>query len=298
MTELYVLPRIGRVPLRRLTVAHLQNLYTTLRAGGGHDGRPLAPKTVLNVHQVLRTALGDAERQGLVARNVARMMDPPCYGTALEQSCWNQEELRLFLDAAASHRLAPALWLTATTGMRRGEVVGLRWNDIDFDARRLSLQRSVTCTGYRVHTTPTKTRTSRRPIDLDATTIEVLVDWRAAQARELGGDDRDRVVFTRQNGQPIHPHVLSQTFERVLTAAGLPRIRLHDLRHTHATLLLKAGVPIKVVSERLGHASPAFTMSVYQHVLPGMQRDAADTFARLMDEANPKGPDVVPVDAR
>lgn len=156
----------------------------------------------------------------------------------------------------------------------------------------------MTCTGYQVHTTPTKTRTSRRTIDLDATTVEVLVDWRAAQARELGDGDRDRVVFTRQNGQPVHPHVLSQTFERVLTAAGLPRIRLHDLRHTHATLLLRAGVPIKVVSERLGHASPAFTMSVYQHVLPGMQRDAADTFARLMADPKPTMPDAVPVDAR
>ena len=160
MTELYVLPRIGRVPLRRLTVAHLQGLYAALRAGGGRDGRPLAPKTVLNVHQVLRTALGDAERQGLVARNVARMMDPPCHGTAPEQTCWNQEELRTFLHVAATHRLGPALWLTATTGMRRGEVLGLRWSDIDFDAQRLSVQRSVTCTGYQVHTTPTKTRTS------------------------------------------------------------------------------------------------------------------------------------------
>ena len=112
----------------------------------------------------------------------------------------------------------------------------------------------------------------------------------SVQAAELGGDDRDRVVFTRANGQPMHPHVLSQTFERVLADAGLPRIRLHDLRHTHATLLLKAGVPLKVVSERLGHSSPAFTMAVYQHVLPGMQRDAAHIFARLIDEANPKSP--------
>jgi len=298
MTERYVLPHLGRVPLRRLTVAHLQRLYATLRAGGGHDGRPLAPKTVLNTHQVLRTALGDAERQGLVARNVAAMMDPPCCASAPEQSCWNQEELRTFLRAAGNHRLGPALWLTAMTGMRRGETLGLRWSDIDLDADRLSLQRSVTCTGYRVHTTPTKTRTSRRTIDLDTGTVGVLAEWRATQGAELGGHARDRVVFTRPHGEPVHPHVLSQTFERVLTAAGLPRIRLHDLRHTHATLLLQAGVPIKVVSERLGHASPAFTMTTYQHVLPGMQRDAADTFARLVAEPNPKLPDVVPVDAR
>ena len=115
---------------------------------------------------------------------------------------------------------------------------------------------------------------------------------------ELGGEDRAGVVFTRANGRPVHPHVLSQTFERVRVRAGLPRIRLHDLRHTHATLLLKAGAPLKVVSERLGHSSPAFTMAVYQHVLPGMQRDAARIFARLINEANPEVPDMVPVDAR
>ena len=126
----------------------------------------------------------------------------------------------------------------------------------------------------------------------------MLADWRAAQTVELGSDERDRVVFTRLNGEAVHPQVLSQSFERVLTAAGLPRIRLHDLRHTHASLLLKAGVPIKVVSERLGHANPAFTMAVYRHVLPGMQRDAADTFARLMAEPEPTTPDAVPVDAR
>lgn len=298
MTELYVLPHLGRVPLRRLTITHLQGLYAELRTNGRQDGKPLAAKTVLNAHQVLRTALGDAERQGLVARNVARSMDPACYGTAPEQRCWNQDELRAFLRVTKEHRLGPALWLTAMTGMRRGEVLGLRWSDIDVPGERLSLQRSVTCTSYKVHTTPTKTRTSRRPIDLDQRTIGVLAEWRAAQAEELGGEQRDGVVFTRENGRPVHPHVLSQTFERLHTKAGLPKVRLHDLRHTHATLLLKAGVPLKVVSERLGHASPAFTMAVYQHVLPGMQRDAADTFARLVAEPNPKVLDAVPVDAR
>ena len=136
-----------------------------------------------------------------------------------------------FLDVAAEHRLGPALWVTAMTGMRRGEVLGLRWSDIDLEAERLSVQRSVTCTGYQVHTTPTKTRTSRRPVDLDQRTVGVLTGG-ARQAAELGGDDRAGVVFTRANGQPVHPHVLSQTFDRVQAKAGLPRIRLHDLRHT------------------------------------------------------------------
>jgi len=287
MIDRYVLPHIGRVPLRSLTIRHLEDLYAHLRRTGGHDSRPLAPKTVLNVHQILRTALGDAERAGLVQRNVARLMDPPCHGVAPEQRCWNEHQLRRFLDIALTHRLGPAIWLAAMTGMRRGEVIGLRWPDIDFDASTLSIRRSVSCTGYQVHTTPTKTRTSRRAIDLDPRTVTVLRDWQHRQLAELGTHTVDGSVFTRPDGHPVHPHAMSQTVARLQRAAGVPAIRLHDLRHTHATLMLKHGVPLKVVSERLGHSTPAFTMAVYQHVLPGMQRDAANTFARLITPVDP-----------
>ena len=176
MIDRYVLPHIGRVPLRSLTITHLQDLYAQLRRNGRHDGGPLSPKTVLNVHQILRTALGDADRAGLVPRNVARLMNPPCHGVAPEQRCWNEHQLQQFLHVAMTHRLGPAIWLAAMTGMRRGEVLGLRWSDIDLDAATLSIRRSVSCTGYRVHTTPTKTRTSRRAIDLDQRTVAVLRD--------------------------------------------------------------------------------------------------------------------------
>lgn len=292
MIEQYVVPRIGRVPLRSLTVRHLERLYADLLVGGRCDGTGLAPKTVLNVHQVLRKALSDAVRRGLVARNVALAVDPPTAQAGAEQRCWTAAELRRFLQAATDHRLFPALWLAATTGMRRGEVVGLHWADLDLDARRISIRRSVTCTGYRMHTTGVKTKTSRRCIDLDERTVTILTRWRVQQCREgFIGD----AVFTMPDGRPIHPHVVSQTFNRLVAHAGLPRIRLHDLRHTHATLLLKAGVPLKVVSERLGHSSPAFTMCVYQHVLPGMQADAAEIFVGLIE---PEQSRVVAVDAR
>jgi integrase len=174
--------------------------------------------------------------------------------------------------------------------MRRGEVLGLRWSDIDLDAATLSIRRSVSCTGYQVHTTPTKTRTSRRAIDLDQRTVAVLRDWRHHQLAELGTVGADGAVFTRPDGHPVHPHALSQTVSRLQLAASVPAIRLHDLRHTHATLMLKHGVPLKVVSERLGHSTPAFTMAVYQHVLPGMQRDAANTFARLITPVDHQDP--------
>jgi integrase len=133
-----------------------------------------------------------------------------------EQRCWDEGQLRRFLRHASDHRLFPALRLTAMTGMRRGEVVGLRWSDIDLDAARLAVRRTASCAGYTVHVTTNKTATSRHTDELGAPA---------------------ELMFTNRRGVMVHPHVLSQSFERVARDAGLPRIRFHDLRHTHATLL-------------------------------------------------------------
>jgi integrase len=289
MSEAYLLPHLGRVPLRAMTSVQLERLYAHLLSAGAKDGGPLAPKTVLNVHQIVRKALADAERKGLVVRNVALVVDPPRVTASPEQRCWDEAQLRRFLRKAEEHRLLPALWLAAMTGMRRGEVLGLRWSDVDLDGARLAVRRTASCAGYKVHITTNKTATSRRAVDLDAQTVDVLREWRAQQTLEAHAPSE--LVFTNKRGALVHPHVLSQSFERVTRAAELPRIRFHDLRHTHATLLLKAGVPLKVVSERLGHSTPAFTMAVYQHVPPGMQRAAADLFAQLItgDEAGDEG---------
>ena len=179
------------------------------------------------------------------------------------------------------------------TGMRRNEVLGLKWPDIDVKKRRLALNRGLVAVGYEVHQTRGKTKTARRNIELDQTTLAVLDGWRAFQAAEfaaVGIDNREQWVFTDGDGEPVHPHAVYEAFRRIVHNASVPRVRFHDcrhrhnhdLRHTHATLLLKAGVPIKVVSERLGHSTPGFTMATYQHVLPGMQAEAAKTFAELL----------------
>jgi integrase len=173
------------------------------------------------------------------------------------------------------HRFQVALWVLANTGMRRGELLGLRRGDVDLDAARLSVNRSLVSVGYALHESRGKTRTARRCIDLDERTVDML------RTTCTGGDD-DAHVFARDDGSPYHPHLMSDAFKKLVHRSGLPRIRLHDLRHTHATLLLKAGVPIKVVSERFGHSTPGFTMASYQHVLPGMQAEAAKTFAELL----------------
>lgn len=176
------------------------------------------------------------------------------------------------------------------TGMRRNEVLGLKWPDIDFKKRRLHLNRGLVAVGYEVHQTRGKTRTARRTIDLDTTTLSVLQGWRAYQAAEfaaVGVDNDEQWVFTNGDGDPVHPHAAYEAFRRIVRNAGVPTIRFHDLRHTHGSLLIKEGVPVKVVSERLGHSNIAFTMQTYQHVLPGMQADAARTAERL---ANPPRP--------
>ena len=255
------------------------------------DGRrPLAPKSVYEVHLIIRGALGDAVRRGLITRNVALVAHAPRLRSIpkVEQQAWTADELQLFLRAAAGHRLFPALWLSAMTGMRRSELLGLRWTDIDVDKATVSINRGLVAIGYELHESRGKTDNSRRSIDLDPTILTVLRGWRALQAAQYDavGIHDPGWVFADAEGRPIHPHALSQAFERIARRAGVPVNRLHDLRHTHGTLF-KDLVPVKVVSERLGHANVAFTIETYQHVLPGMQRDAAHAFEALVTPGVP-----------
>lgn len=283
--ENHIVPALGRIGLRRLRPHHLEAFYERLLHPS--DGRvALAPKTVYEIHLVIRGALEDAVRRGLLSRNVALVTHAPRLRSIakVEQKSWTAEELQAFLRAAAGHRLFPALWVSAFTGMRRNEVLGLRWNDFDEKAATISINRGLVAIPYEVHETRGKTPRSRRRIDLDATTVGVLTAWRNWQQTEQRAADIDSAgwMFTDGRGEPIHPHAISQTFERIARRAAVPVIRLHDVRHTHGTLLIAAGVPVKMVSERLGHATPVFTIDTYQHVLPGMQADAARVFEQLV----------------
>jgi integrase len=165
-------------------------------------------------------------------------------------------------------------------------VAGLRWADVDLDAKLIHVRQNAVVVNYDARLTGVKTSHGRRTIDVNDDVVRALQGWRRRQAEErlllgAGYDDHDR-VFARADGSLTHPELLSSTFERIVARSGLPRIRFHDVRHTHATLLLKAGVPIKVVSERLGHTTASFTLDVYGWVLPGMQAEAAAVFSRLM----------------
>lgn len=285
--EIHVVPALGSKSLQQLTPPMLNVLYANL-AAGSEARKPLSPKTISYIHSTLHKVLADAVDAGLLGKNVAAGAKPPRPARRATGgiSAWETEELGSFLVQVRSTRLG-AIWrLSAMTGMRRGEVLGLRWSDIDLDRSRLSVRQALVAVGYEVvHSTP-KSHCAR-VIDLDAETVEQLRGHRRRQEAERAewGDDYkgQELVVAKENGEPIHPHTFSQAFERLIEKAGLRTIRLHDLRHTHATLALKAGVPVKVISERLGHESPAFTLKQYAHVIPGMQAEAAAQIASLVD---------------
>jgi integrase len=283
--EIHVIPRIGSIPLLRLRGDHIDSLYSELLADGRVDGKGgLDPKTVLEIHVILRRAFHDACRQGLVVRNVVVDAEPPKRRRPpSDVRAWSSTQVLTFLDTARSDRLFPALWLAANTGMRRSELLGLRWEDVDLAAGHLSISRSLVSVAYELHESRGKTRYAKRRVDLDPQTVRVIAAWHERLEAGLGRRlDEDDYVFCSQSGAPTHPDRFSQVFNKLVARAGVSRRRLHDLRHTHATLLLKAGIPVKVVSERLGHATSDFTLATYRHVLPGMQAEAARTFASLL----------------
>ena len=288
--ENHIVPALGSVLLQRLTADQLDRLYADKLAGGRGDGRTggLAPKTVRHLHTILHKALHDAERKHLVPRNVANAADPPRLRQpgSVEMKTWTAVELRSFLDGVSGHRLAAAWTLAATTGMRRGEVLGLRWQDVDLDRGRLAVRQTVLSVAYEVVLGTPKTTRGRRSIALDPFTVTVLRAHQQKQEAERlsmgSGYDEMGLVFPRPDGTPIHPDYFTKAFDRAVARLALPRIRLHDLRHSHATLGLAAGVQPKVMSDRLGHSTVAFTQDVYMHVIPKMEEEAAAKVADLI----------------
>ena len=283
---------LADVPLARLTGVMLTGHYRVLEKSGRKDhkaGEPLSARTVRYIHTIIHGVLGQAVRDGLLMRNPADAATPPTAreAKAPEMTCWSGRH-------AADH----AVWhVLAYTGMRRGEALSLRWRDIDPDAATVRIRRSagiVRIAGERAEMIEDDTKSSKpRVVDLDPGTVAVLKAWRkqrGSMALQLARDDA--LVFGDVEGDHRNGEHVSRQFKRdearfrrALGEDAPPEIRLHDLRHTHATILLTAREPVHVVSQRLGHASPIVTMAVYAHVLPGSQREAADLFARLVGGA-------------
>lgn len=277
-------PTLGRHQLRALRADHVQEAWTKALASGRRDGKGgLSARTVVHMHRVLSEALDQAVRSRKLSANpmAGKAVRPP-RPEETEIEVLTDDELATLLRGAASHRLYRPTLLAATTGMRRGEVLALRWRDVDLAGASLKVTQSLEITkadGLRFK--EPKSRAGRRPIALPAMTVEMLRKHRAAQAErrlQLGpiySGELD-LVFAKDDGQPIDPRSFSKEFGALVARIdGLPAITFHGLRHTHITQLLDAGVNPKVVSERAGHATIAITLQVYGHVLKGRQEAVA-----------------------
>lgn len=282
--RVHLLPNLGHVPLSRLQPSHLQAYYANALASGRRDRKTggLSAKTVLQHHSVIRRALNHAVRWGLVIRNVAQAVDPP-RPEYREMRSLDSDGVDLFLQAARDTVYHPLFHLDIYTGLSRSELLGLRWKDVDLMMSSLSVVQVLhRLSGGRLVFEEPKAVRRRRAIALTPTSVVALREHRARvkQEKEVLGVPLkpEALVFAHPNGSPMLPSTVSHAFTRIARKAGLQGLRLHDLRHTHASLMLRQGVHPKIIQERLGHATISTTMDIYSHVLPGMQQEAAKKF--------------------
>jgi integrase len=274
----HLLPALGDIPLAKLAPAHIQAFYSGALKNGRLDGRGgLSPQTVLHFDRVLHRAMKGARKLRLIAVNPVEDVERPKVEEREMQTLTDEEATRL-LAAASTTRIYVPIVLALATGLRRGELLALHWQDIDLSTGIVEVVRSLEQTSAGLRFKTTKTKRGKRPIVLPASVLEVLRDHKAKQAEErlLLGLGKGDLVFTRVNGQPISPDSFTSWVARVANRAGTSHIMpVHGLRHTHITNLLRANVHPKVASERAGHSRVGFTLDRYSHVIPSLQEDAA-----------------------
>ena len=277
----HIKPNIGKIQLEKLTSLELQKFYKRLlekgrvnRIESRKQSKGLSAKTVRNIHQIISSAMQLAREQNLIIGN-------PAEGCALprlehrEMKTLPVEQLQSFLREAKDSDVFELYYLELATGLRRGELLGLKWEDIDLERGDLRVKRQIARINGEVVEAPLKTKNAYRTLPLAADTIDVL------EAQKKKAEDSPW-VFPSPTGDPISPDSVLHMLHRVLKRAGLPRVRFHDLRHTFATLALQNGVDVKTVSGMLGHFSAGFTLDTYAHVTTASQRQAAKTMGGIL----------------
>jgi integrase len=285
--RLHIRPVLGGTPMQKLQPMQIQALYAAKLTGERADGREsgLSPKSVRYLHGIIHQALDQALQWQMVTRNIADSVTPPRTRQPRIQT-WDADEVRRFLEAAEGDTYGP-LWILALgTGMRRGELLGLRWQDLDLAGARLHVRQCLVEIGGVPTLQEPKTASGRRVVALPPSVTDTLRAHRTSQLEQrlaIGSAWQDHdLVIAKDDGSPVTPGNVNRHLNRIARKAGVPRIRFHDLRHTHATLLLRQRVHPKIVSERLGHATIAMTLDTYSHVLPDMQEQAATEFEGLL----------------
>ncbi len=279
----YIIPNMGNVPLAKLTPQHVQSLYAEML------GRGLSPRTVLHAHRILRGALGHGLRWGLLMRNVCDAVDPP-RPRRKEMTALDYPDVQRFLDVASGSPYGPLFFLAIYTGLRRSELLGLRWSAIDLGHRTMSITETLhVVKGKGLVSLEPKSDRSRRQVSLapDASALLAGLKIKQREQTEIQGMEwrESGYVFCHADGSPFYPNTVSKRFSELVKKARIPHVRLHDMRHTHATLMLKEGVNPRTVAERLGHSSVVITLDTYSHVLPGLQEEAALKFEEGMRRA-------------
>lgn len=276
--EVHILPTLGGERVQRLTAARLQAFYSARRRAGVSD-------TMLDrCHRRLRQLFRQALRWGIVTRSPMDGVTPPRVRRE-ERRVWSQTELLTFLDTAQDHPSYPLWVLILTTGLRKGEALGLRWRDVDLEAGTLHVRQVVSMIGTTAAIQEPKTPAARRVVRLDPETVAVLRDrrqaWLAARLKATTWEPND-LIFCTRTGHWLHPNNQTTVFRRLIAKAEVPPITIHDLRHTNVSHLLSAGLPLTVVSNRLGHRDPSTTARVYAHLLAGDQDAAVAVTSRLL----------------
>lgn len=284
--ELHIKPRLGHIKLAKLQPLQIQSAYADMLRCGAR-GKPLAARTVLHHHRVLRQALQQALRWRLIQTNAADLVQPPRPTKAVVKTLADAEAKDLLESLQGLWVYVPSA-IALHAGLRRGEILALRWSDVDFEKNQLSVQRSVEQVGAAMTFRATKTGKGRQ-VAMSAMLARILRTHKARQAADrlkLGPAYRDEdLVCAGPDGRLIVPHKLSDAFRAAIAKLACPKVTFHGLRHTHATILLRAGVHPKVVSERLGHSTVGITLDVYSHVVPGMQEKAAQAIDRAFGAA-------------
>lgn len=284
----WVYPYIGHMTINTITGETLNHLYGQLLQGGSSKGDGLSATSVKHTHALLKTMFADAVRWGHLVKNPADTANPPRVSGG-GKDVWSVDELATFLEDKDPNPMWQALWrLAALTGMRRSELAGLRWSDINWSESKVTVNQVRVRAGNQDLITEPKTKTSRRSIPIDQETLATLKAWKRYLEFSRGAVDptwrvhSSELVFTNIEGDPISLFQISHKFKCKVEELGLPRLSFHGLRHTHATLLIESGIPMKVVSDRLGHSNVAITLSIYTHPSDEMGVTAAETLAKKL----------------